>query len=146
MTVESRSRLRTIGYWVTTVLVAMEMALGGVWDLLHTRYVRTIMDHLGYPEYFVTILGVWKLLGTAAMLAPRWPRLREWAYAGMFFLYSGAVASHSFAGDGPARWAGALIFGTLLVISWRLMPAAEGPGVSWGGQAVTREARQSSSL
>lgn len=123
MTTETRSRSRLILYWVTTLLVAWEMAMGGVWDLLHTQYVRGIMDHLGYPDYFVTILGIWKIPGAVAMLLPRFPRLREWAYAGMYFTYSGAVASHLFAGDGPARWAGPTIFGMLLIVSWCLKPA-----------------------
>jgi uncharacterized membrane protein YphA (DoxX/SURF4 family) len=137
MPADNPSRLRTIAYWITTLLVALEMALGGVWDLLHTQYVRTIMDHLGYPGYLLTILGVWKLLGTAAMLTPRLPRLREWAYAGMFFLYSGAGASHFFMGDGPARWAGPLIFGGFLVASWWLMPAPWALRDGAGTRAVT---------
>ena len=119
------SRSRLIAYWITTLLVAWEMAMGGIWDLLHTAYVRGIMEHLGYPGYFLIILGIWKLLGTVAMLVPRFPRLREWAYAGMFFTYSGAVASHLFAGDGPARWIGPTIFGLLLVVSWGLKPAPQ---------------------
>ena len=128
------SRFRTIAYWITTLLVAFEMALGGVWDLLHTPYVRAIMDHLGYPGFFLNILGVWKILGTAAILVPRFPRLREWAYAGMFFTYSGAVASHLFAGDGPARWAGPLIFGGFLMVSWWLKPAS----TALSGMSATR--------
>jgi uncharacterized membrane protein YphA (DoxX/SURF4 family) len=125
MATPTQSRSRLIAYWITTLLVAWEMAMGGIWDLLHTAYVRSVMDHLGYPGYFLIILGIWKLLGTAAMLVPRFPRLREWAYAGMFFTYSGAIASHLFAGDGPARWAGPAIFGLLLVVSWGLKPAAQ---------------------
>ncbi len=124
MPIPTHSRSRLIAYWITTLLVAWEMAMGGIWDLLHTAYVRGIMDHLGYPGYFLVILGIWKLLGTIAMFVPRFPRLREWAYAGMFFTYSGAIASHLFAGDGPARWAGPAIFGSFLVVSWELKPAA----------------------
>ena len=137
MSTLTRSRSRLIAYWTTTLLVAAEMALGGVWDLLHTQYVRTIMDHLGYPRYLLTILGVWKLLGTVAMLGPRFPRLREWAYAGMFFMYSGAVASHFFLGDGAARWAGPLIFGMFLMVSWWLMPPPAALYDTAGATAVT---------
>lgn len=111
--------------------------MGGVWDLLHTQYVRTIMDHLGYPEYFVTIPGIWKVPGAVALLLLRFPRLREWAYAGMFFTYSGAVASHLFAGDGPARWAGPLIFGGFLMVSWWLKPAPRAQGAFAGGAVTT---------
>lgn len=137
MTTESRSRSHLIVYWVTTLLVAGEMAMGGVWDLLHTQYVRGIMNHLGYPEYFVTILGIWKIPGAVAMLLPRFSRLREWAYAGMFFTYSGAVASHLFVGDGPARWAGPAIFGVFLIVSWWLKPAPRTPDSFAGTRAVT---------
>ncbi len=132
MPTPTHSRSHLIFYWITTLLVAWEMAMGGIWDLLHTAYVRGIMDHLGYPGYFLTILGIWKLLGTAAILVPRFPRLREWAYAGMFFTYSGAVASHLFAGDGPARWGGPAIFGSLLMVSWGLNPASQQTAESAG--------------
>lgn len=124
MPIRTPSRSRLIVYWITTLLVAWEMAMGGIWDLLHTAYVRGIMDHLGYPGYFLIILGIWKLLGTVAILVPRFPRLREWAYAGMLFTYSGAIASHLFTGDGPARWAGPAIFGLFLMVSWLLKPAS----------------------
>ncbi|HVT96224.1 MAG TPA: DoxX family protein [Acidobacteriaceae bacterium] len=137
MPARNQSRSRLIVYWVTTLLVAAEMTLGGIWDLLRTQYVRAIMDHLGYPGYLLTILGVWKLLGTAAILMPRFPRLREWAYAGMFFLYSGAVASHFFMGDGPARWAGPLVFCGFLMVSWRLLPAPWALRDPAGARAVT---------
>ncbi len=140
MPADARSRSRLTVYWVTTVLVFWEMAMGGVWDLLHTQYVRTIMDYLGYPGYpgyFLTILGIWKLLGAVAMLLPRFPRLREWAYAGMFFTYSGAVASHLFAGDGPVRWAGPTIFGVFLILSWWLKPESRTLESFAGTRAVT---------
>src|SRR5215467_670000 len=93
-------RSRTIAYWVTTALVAAELAVGGVWDIMRIPYVRTVIEHLGYPSYFLVILGLWKVLGAAALLVPRFPRLKEWAYAGTFFNYTGALASHLAVGDG----------------------------------------------
>jgi uncharacterized membrane protein YphA (DoxX/SURF4 family) len=87
------------------------------------RMFREVIDRLGYPPYFLVILGIWKLLGAVALLVPRFPRLKEWAYAGVVFNYTGAVASHLAAGFIDA---GALVFLTLMmgitVASWSLRP------------------------
>ena len=88
------SRYRIIAYWVTTALVIFELALGGVWDILRVPQVRDLIEkRLGYPPYFLVILGIWKLLGAVALVIPRFPRLKEWAYAGVIFDLTGAVAS-----------------------------------------------------
>ena len=80
------------------------------------------MAHLGYPPFFPTVLGTWKLLGAFAILIPRLPRLKEWAYAGMIFDLTGAAASRGFAGDGPALFAIPLVIAMLVLASWRLRP------------------------
>lgn len=85
---------RAVLYWLTTALLAFELGLGGIWDVLRLPDVRLTMERLGYPTYFLLILGVWKLLGTVALLVPRYPRLKEWAYAGAVFDLTGAIASH----------------------------------------------------
>jgi uncharacterized membrane protein YphA (DoxX/SURF4 family) len=113
---------RTITYWVTTVLIAWEMAMGGVWDLVRIPFVRNVMEHLGYPLYFLTIIGIWKIPCAVALLAPRFVRLKEWAYAGAVFNYTGAVASHIAVGDGPAKWVGPLIYAAITFASWALRP------------------------
>ncbi len=118
------SRWRAVAYWVTTVLVTAELAGGGVWDVLRTPYVRAVVEHLGYPGYFLVILGIWKLLGAVALLAPRLPRLKEWAYAGAVFHYTGAVASHLVVGDGAAAIAYPLVQTALVGASWALRPPA----------------------
>ena len=87
------SRRRMIAYWVTTAFVVFELFLGGVWDILREPQVRVLIEHLGYPSYFLVVLGIWKLLGAAALLIPKFPRLKEWAYAGVIFDLTGAVAS-----------------------------------------------------
>jgi hypothetical protein len=81
------------------------------------------MAHLGYSSYFMTILGVWYVLAGLALLAPRSPRLKEWAYAGLIFNYSGAAASHLFVGDGASRWSGPVIFAAFTLGSWALRPS-----------------------
>jgi uncharacterized membrane protein YphA (DoxX/SURF4 family) len=115
-----RARLRTVGYWVATAIVAGELAVGAVWDILRIPYVRRIIAHLGYPEYFLVIMGVWKLPGAVVLLLPRCPRLKEWAYAGAFFVYSGAAISHLAVGDGAGPTAAPIAFAGLTVASWVL--------------------------
>jgi uncharacterized membrane protein YphA (DoxX/SURF4 family) len=122
------SRSCTIAYWVTTVLVAAELVVGGAWDITRILYVRTIIEHLGYPSYFLVILGLWKVLGAAALLVPRFPRLKEWAYAGAFFNYTGALASHLAVGDGADI--GLIVLAGVLVASWALRPSARRLGPS----------------
>jgi len=80
---------RNVIYWITTALLVFELGLGGVWDVLRVPQVRGVIDRLGYPAYFLVILGVWKLLGAVAMVIPRFPRLKEWAYAGVVLNLTG---------------------------------------------------------
>ena len=93
-------------------------------DILRLPPFFAIMRHLGYPAYFSVIMGVWKVLGAVAMLVPRFPRLKEWAYAGAFFNYSGAIASHLLVGDGAGAVVYPLIQVGLLAASWILRPSA----------------------
>jgi uncharacterized membrane protein YphA (DoxX/SURF4 family) len=81
-----------------------------------------IMEHLGYPPYFMTIIGVWYVLGGVAILAPRFPRLKEWAYAGLVFVYSGAAASRLAVGDSMITLVGPIIFTALVAVSSALRP------------------------
>src|SRR4029450_4188519 len=86
--------MTNIGYWATTGLVAIAFASSGAANLTRSSGVLAGMTHLGYPSYLATVLGVWQLLGAAAIVVPGFPRLKEWAYAGMFFDLSGAIVSH----------------------------------------------------
>ena len=75
------TKAKNIAYWITTGLVAFSMS-GGIAQLAHVPgVVNGFVQVLGYPPYFVTILGFWKVLGAIAILVPRFPRLKEWAYA-----------------------------------------------------------------
>jgi len=116
------SRSRTIMYWIATGLIAAEFALGGVWDLLRIPYVSTILAHLGYPSYFAIFMGVWKLPGSAVLVLPRLPRLKEWVYAGMVYEMTGAVFSHTAVGDGVAAVSAPLVLLGLIAASWGLRP------------------------
>jgi hypothetical protein len=115
--------IRIMTYWTFTVLLVFELAAGSVWNLLQIEWVRVQLNHLGYPPYFIYINGAWQVGGAAAIIAPRFPRLKEWAYAGAFFHFSGAVASHLLAGDGVEVWLPPLVFLMFVVASWALRPA-----------------------
>jgi uncharacterized membrane protein YphA (DoxX/SURF4 family) len=116
-------RGRAIVFWVATLAVAAELALGGVWDLLRIDYVRDVVEHLGYPTYLLTIMGVWKIPGAVALLIPRFPRLKEWVYAGAVINYASAVASHLIVGDGIGAVVAPAALLALAVTSWALLPA-----------------------
>jgi hypothetical protein len=112
--------IRTIAYWVFTLLVVFENASGFVWAFLHIEYLRVMLAHLGYPQYFMNIMGAWQLACAATLIAPRFPLIKEWAYAGAFFNYSSAIISHMSVGDGLDKWAPAAVFALFTVCSWTL--------------------------
>lgn len=116
------TRGKTIGYWVATGLTAAAFLMGGLSDLSHAPQVMEGMKALGYPAYFATILGVWKVLGAFALLAPRLPRLKEWAYAGIAFDLTGAAASHAFSGDPAGKVITPLVILGIAAASWALRP------------------------
>jgi hypothetical protein len=115
-------KARKIGYWVTTGLVAAVMAMGGVMDLLRGPEVAEVLGRLGYPLYFAALIGFWKVLAAPALLAPGLPRLKEWAYAGVFFDLTGAAVSHAVVGDAASAVITPLVFVGLLVASYTLRP------------------------
>jgi|SRR5688572_9389204 hypothetical protein len=117
-------RIKTIAYWIFTILIALETAAGAQWDLSRNDFVKGVFIHLGYPMYLLTLIGIWKIPAFIVILVPRIPLIKEWAYAGLFFVYSGAFASHLATGDVPAAWIGPLIFMTLTIGSWYLRPAS----------------------
>jgi uncharacterized membrane protein YphA (DoxX/SURF4 family) len=115
-------KMKTISYWATTAILALGTLSGGMAELVRRREVVEGMVHLGYPLYFVTILGFWKVLAGVALLAPGFPRLKEWTYAGIFFNMTGAVASHAVCGDSLGHLLAPGIFAVLAVASWALRP------------------------
>jgi hypothetical protein len=118
----NRSGIRIAAYWLFTLLVVFENAAGFVWAFLHIGYLRVMLTHLGFPQYFMNIIGPWQLACAAALIAPGIPLIKEWAYAGAFFNYSSAIVSHVSVGDGPDKWAAAAVFAVFSVCSWTLRP------------------------
>lgn len=119
----SSTRTRTIAYWGTTGLLALAFLVGGAADSARAPNVVAGLAHLGYPAYFATLLGVWKVLGAAAVVVPRFPRLKEWAYAGMLFDLSGAAVSHAASHDPAGKVLVPLVLLGLTMASWALRPA-----------------------
>lgn len=117
-------RARSAGYWLATAVVAGELGLGGIWDIARIPFVRDLAVHLGYPSYFLVLLGSWKVLGAIALLMPRHPLLKEWAYAGAFFTYTGAIVSHLTTGYDRGEVGLLAVLTVLTVLSWALRPSS----------------------
>jgi uncharacterized membrane protein YphA (DoxX/SURF4 family) len=139
-------KTKLIGYWATTSIVVFELVAGGVTDLIHGPVLLFVGDpivpvvaRLGYPLYLLTILGVGKLLGAIALLLPRFPRLKEWAYAGTFFVYVGAAVSWAVRGGGMDDLIVPLAFAVLTLASWALRPSDRTLGVLFPVGVLVRE-------
>lgn len=113
---------KTVAYWATTGVLVFAMLGGGIAELAHRPETVQGMKQLGYPVYFVMILGFWKVFGSLALLAPGFARVKEWAYAGFFFNMTGAAVSHAVCGDAAWHIAVTLGFAALVVASWALRP------------------------
>ena len=116
------SKRNKIIYWIATLWLCLGMVSSGVVQLIKMNEEVAMITHLGYPLYFLTIIGVWKMLGVVAVLIPKFPLIKEWAYAGFFFAMSGAVFSHFAAGDDAKEFFGPILLLILTVISWYLRP------------------------
>jgi uncharacterized membrane protein YphA (DoxX/SURF4 family) len=118
----TRARIKTIAYWVTTILGPASFVIGGVLHLARGPQVVEGLHHLGFPLYFASILGVWKILGAVAVVVPGFPRLKEWAYAGFFFDLTAAAVARAAVGDATSDIIAPLIFLALVMASWALRP------------------------
>jgi uncharacterized membrane protein YphA (DoxX/SURF4 family) len=122
MVMDSSRRKSVTAYWIFTALVAVLFAVPGAALLLRIPHFTADMAQLGYPTYFLIILGVWKLLGVLAILTPGLPRLKEWAYAGMIFDTTSAVISRAVIGTDLMKTFAPLLVATIVFLSWRLRP------------------------
>ncbi|MFE5322101.1 DoxX family protein [Paenibacillus sp. NPDC056579] len=123
--VETRTRGKLIAYWSVTILLAASVTMSGIGQLMQLGGNLELVTKLGYPVYILTILGIWKVLGAIALVMPGFPRLKEWAHAGIFFLMTGAAISHVFAndyGDSGFSILLPLFYAALNIASWALRP------------------------
>jgi uncharacterized membrane protein YphA (DoxX/SURF4 family) len=127
------AKAKSIVYWTTTIIIAALVGSGGVGQIAQYRgNPHGMVPDLNYPMYFFAILGVWKALGAIAILVPGFPRLKEWAYAGIFFDLTGAAASCAAVGVYGAyafHVVSPLILAGLTVASWALRPPSRTVGV-----------------
>lgn len=122
---ETQLQGKLIAYWSVTLLLAGSITLSGIGQLMRMGGNIELVTNIGYPLYITTILGTWKILGVIAIVVPRFPRLKEWAHAGLFFLMIGAALSHAFAddyGDYGFHVILPLSYAALNIASWMLRP------------------------
>lgn len=117
------SKRDKIIYWVSTLWLGLGMVSTGLVQILKVPEEVENITKLGYPVYFMTILGTWKILGTIAVLIPKFPVVKEWAYAGFFFAMTGATISRIFAGDAITQMFPSLLLLALTLVSWYFRPA-----------------------
>jgi hypothetical protein len=113
---------KKIAYWIATGLLCFCL-LGGVGQLFQVKQIVDGFKPLGYPTYFISIIGFWKVLAIIAILAPKLPLLKEWAYAGVFFAMTGASVSHLAVNDSVFHIIVPLIIASLAICSWYLRPS-----------------------
>lgn len=123
------TRRNKIIYWVATLWLSSGMFASGILQLSKAKAEGSVappgvegITYLGYPVYFLTILGIWKILGVVALLVPKFPLVKEWAYAGFFFAMSGAVFSHIASGSSANELFPSLLLLTLTIVSWYFRP------------------------
>jgi len=116
-------------YWISTVWLAAGMLATGVQQIMKVQLEGALSPpgvygiiELGYPVYVLTLLGIWKLLGVVALLVPNYALVKEWAYAGIFFLLTGAIFSHVAVGHPAAELFPASLLLALTVLSWYFRP------------------------
>lgn len=123
------SKRKTIIYWIATLWLGLGMVATGLLQLTQQKADGAVAPPgvdgialLGYPVYLLTLIGTWKILGTIAILIPKYPLLKEWAYAGFFFLMSGAIYSHIATGNAATELLPALLLILLTIVSWYTRP------------------------
>lgn len=117
------SKRNKIIYWVSTLWLSLGMVSTGIVQLIQKQSEVDFITGLGYPAYLLIIIGIWKILGVVVVLAPKLPLLKEWAYAGFFFVMSGAIISHIAVNNGIKEIAPALLLLVLTIVSWLFRPA-----------------------
>jgi uncharacterized membrane protein YphA (DoxX/SURF4 family) len=114
---------KLIWYWIITGILSFCIFFGGLTQALLLKQTVQGFKPLGYPTYFIALIGIWKMLGIIAIVVPGFPLLKEWAYAGIFFVMTGAVISHIASNDVSAQIISPFVLAIFTVLSWYLRPA-----------------------
>lgn len=114
---------KLIWYWIITALLSFCIFIGGLFQTLQLKAVLEGFKPLGYPTYFISLIGIWKMLGVIAILIPNFKLLKEWAYAGIFFTMTGAVISHIASNDVKVQIISPIVLAVFTLLSWYLRPA-----------------------
>lgn len=114
-------KARKITYWIATIWLSLGMVSTGLVQLMGNEDERDMFSRLGYPPYLMTMLGTLKILGVIVILIPRFPVLKEWAYAGFFFAMLGAIFSHIASGTAKELFGSTLLI-VLTMVSWYFRP------------------------
>lgn len=123
---------RKVIYWISTGLVAALSVFAAFSYLSGSPQAVQGFTHVGYPQQLRIILGIAKLLGAIALVAPGFPKLKEWAYAGFTFAWISACVAHYLAKDGATAFM-PLILLAFLVVSYLTRPASR----QWQAKATT---------
>jgi uncharacterized membrane protein YphA (DoxX/SURF4 family) len=110
-------------YWIATIWLSLGMLSTGVVQLISMQEEADNFTKLGYPLYLMALIGVWKILGVITILIPKFPVVKEWAYAGFFFVMSGAIISHVAVSDPAIESFGPILLLVLTILSWYFRPA-----------------------
>lgn len=114
---------KLIWYWIITIILSFCIFSGGLAQAMQVKGVVQGFKPLGYPTYFISLIGIWKMLGIIAILLPGFKLLKEWAYAGIFFTMTGAVISHIVSDDVSVQIIAPIVLAIFTVLSWYLRPA-----------------------
>jgi len=114
---------KQLWYWIITIILSFCIFSGGFAQAIQVKDVVQGFKPLGYPAYFISVIGVWKMLGIIAILIPNFKLVKEWAYAGIFFLMSGAVISHIASNHISVQIVAPFVLAVFTVLSWYLRPA-----------------------
>ena len=118
-----KEKLNKIVYWVVTLWLSLGMLSTGIVQLIQEETTVELMTDMGFPIFFLTILGVGKVLGVIAILIPGFPLLKEWAYAGFVYIVAGAAYTYVAVGNyGDLYHLG--LMAVLIAVSWYWRPTS----------------------
>lgn len=120
---KSMTKRNKIIYWIATAWLSLGMASSGIFQIIQQKDSVEYMTRLGFPNFFLIIIGVWKILGVIAVLLPKFPLVKEWTYAGFFFLMTGAIFTHFAVSDRASEFFGPSLLLVLTIVSWFFRPA-----------------------